>query len=1172
MTFKPKLNSTYQIGGCLCSSSPMYIERQADIDLYEYLKAGKFCFVLNSRQMGKSSLRVRTMKQLKQEGFASAAIEMRDICQQQVTSKEFCAGLVTHLVSEFKLEINEDEWWNRYNYISPFYRLSKFIAEELLEKFNQHIIIFIDEIDSILNFYFKDDFFAFIRSCYNKRAEQAMYKRLNFALLGVATPADLIEDKYQTPLNIESIEIELSGFTLEQAKPLEKGLPEYISNPTALLNEILVWTGGQPFLTQWLCQLVSNESSYSFIGDEAKWVEQIVRSHVINNYLAQDKQMHLRTIRDRILKNEKSACSLLGLHQKILEDGEILSDASPEQMQLRLSGLVINQHGKLKVANLIYKEVFNKDWTNKALKDIRPYGEAIAAWLNSNCQDESQLLQGQTLLDARYWETGKSLSDYDYRFILASEALEKKDVVQENTLLSKAIINGSIYFLFVLLLAIIALIGLIRSNLTFQEKQQASIIDRELEKSVENDTERLVLAIKAGQRLQTLVKNGRTLQEYPTIEPILALQRILPNLDQGNYPYSVYDVDFSPDGKSIVTAHGDGTAKIWGLSAKHLATLKGHKSSVWRASFSADGQHIATVGLDNTLRIWNLLGQQTSIVRWEPYGFNRNDLILAPDWQKLIGVDYEDVSLLNLKANTLTKWRADHSIYDFSLSHNGKTLATIGEDDNTIRLWDLFGKKLREWKVKDDGVSMLFFISNEAKLFSVGNKNIIKTWNYNGDLLSQLQLKINHIQSINFSQDGQIIATAGRDNNINIWNLSGKQLTEIKGKPGELNKFSFSPDRKRLVTGGNNGAVSIWSLSGTRIAQIIEGKYKKYDIKWRLPKTEFDSFIFSASGKYIATIDEDSKTAKLWNNKIQLISSLNLHQSEFKQILFSHDEKYVVTVTTPNKKMLLTVEDTSSTVAKAKKINSTVHVWDTSGKLVTRLTGYLGNISKVDFSPNSQLFFTEEEDKTVRLWKISGEQLAEFKLDSEISDVSFSADGEHLATVSENGKIQLWNFDKKQIAEYKVGQSKLKYVRFSPNCKIIFTAEADGILRIWDISGRKLAELGSYDLNFKGVHFSHDSQRIATLDSNKARIWESSGRQIGIFSDFKDFTPDGQQVITGTLYDVRIQSIKRLDELLVEGCDWLEDYFKQHPEALKELDVCREKLSIMDEGTYIIPN
>jgi hypothetical protein len=185
----------------------------------------------------------------------------------------------------------------------------------------------------------------------------------------VATPSDLIRDKTRSPFNIGQA-IHLAGLALAEAMPLAQGLAQKTDNAQVLLKEILAWTGGQPFLTQKICKLVLMSSLPIPAGDEGAWVENLVRTQVIENWEANDEPEHLKTIRDRILWSQRKG-QLLQLYYQILQQGEVKANDLPEQKELRLSGLVVKQQGKLRAYNRIYESIFNQSWVENALAEVR---------------------------------------------------------------------------------------------------------------------------------------------------------------------------------------------------------------------------------------------------------------------------------------------------------------------------------------------------------------------------------------------------------------------------------------------------------------------------------------------------------------------------------------------------------------------------------------------------------------------------------------------------------------------------------------------------------------------------------------------------------------------------------------------------------------------------------
>lgn len=350
------------VGGPVQVNSGTYLQRPADQELLKACQAGKFAYILASRQIGKSSLMNQTAEFLREESFETAVIDLNGVGQYTDAEKWFYT-LIDLLTQRLKLKVDLEEWWKTRTGLTLARRFLQFLREIVLDEIKKPVVIFIDEIDVTLGLDFTDDFFAAIRTVYSNRTQDPLFRRLSFVLLGVATPSQLIEDNNRTPFNIGQ-RIELRDFPKDSFVPfiraIENSFPKYGSR---YFDEIYAWTNGHPYLTQKLCNEVQKWTG----SENETLVDHLVQQLFISPETHDDD--NIQFVRDRVSRDEY-AQALLRSYRKVLQDQKpVLDDKkSPVISRMKLFGLTIVEDHKLKVRNKLYAHLFDEGWIDQMLE------------------------------------------------------------------------------------------------------------------------------------------------------------------------------------------------------------------------------------------------------------------------------------------------------------------------------------------------------------------------------------------------------------------------------------------------------------------------------------------------------------------------------------------------------------------------------------------------------------------------------------------------------------------------------------------------------------------------------------------------------------------------------------------------------------------------------------
>ena len=576
----PSPESFYHVGGTVPRDAACYVSRQADDDLLTSLLRGDFCYVLTSRQMGKSSLMTRAATRLREAG-AHVAVADLTAFGRSLSPEQWYDLLLARIGRELKLEDELEEFWLDHPRLPPLARFTAALTEVALPARPGRIVLFIDEIDVVRSLSFDtDEFFAAIRELYVRRASEPELARLTFCLLGVASPADLIADPRITPFNI-GVRVELRDFTRDEAAPLAAGLG---ARGHEILGRVLHWTHGHPYLTQRLCREMQSSANATAAGVDAAC------NRLFFDQRSSETEDNLRFVADRLLKGGADPETVLELHSRLTAGKPVADDETdPAVSALLLSGLARRSERGLAMRNQIYSRVFDRAWIQRHRDpaDIRRQREAERRGRNRALKVSSVIVTVMlALLIVAVWQTQEAR--------LAADRADRESYTATLNLVQREVESDSFEH------ASELLTSTRRSRYRGWEWHYwwSQLHNDRLTLAGHSNTVNSAVWSPDGSRILTASDDKTARVWDPASGRELAVLK--------GHAGTVYSATWSPNGSRILTASRDLTARVWDpVSGRELAVLNGHEFFVNSAVWSPDGSRILTASWDNTARVWD---------------------------------------------------------------------------------------------------------------------------------------------------------------------------------------------------------------------------------------------------------------------------------------------------------------------------------------------------------------------------------------------------------------------------------------------------------------------------------------------------------------------------------------------------------------------------------------
>lgn len=531
-----------------------------------------------------------------------------------------------------------------------------------------------------------------------------------------------------------------------------------------------------------------------------------------------------------------------------------------------------------------------------------------------------------------------------------------------------------------------------------------------------------------------------------------------------NQSVRLRSVAYHPNGQILISSDSEGVIKLWNIKTKESSPFQTLTQSVDGSQFSPDGENILFRS-DKTYTLYNFNTREFIATLDDTKGIKR--IFFNPNGEHIIGYTSAEVLIWDAASGRLrTRLGIPGKINKLTVSPDGNTIATVGNYDYTVQLWDI-----------SEGLASDSFVSDPK---------YVKMINLTGGKPKLVNFATKLVGSIIFSPDGRTLVVSSNDE-IVFWDIKTRQKIKTLIAEGHFYNLQFSPDGRTLVarcyvSKGESG-LYLWDIDTTdlqlsKLRHIITGHYRG-----------ITSLDFSPNG--LNLVSAHNYLVRVWdtsNGRLKVTGHGHPYQVKFRSVRYSPD----------GKKLASLVLSIQSSAGKAE-----VLLWDAStGEYQVTLKGHgkaFGNSrpyhpNSITFSSDGKTLVSGSLDGTVRFWNartnvrdsffhslhgsLFGHSKATLKGEKEhVLVVAISPDGSMIASASSVNTVRLWDTQKRKLKAI-VGDSK------------------DGVTDVnfkgfQNKQNRKITEFILTDSDINSLAFASDGKTLIVGNRKEIALWNT---------------------------------------------------------------------------------